>query len=659
MTGRTAGPTYGLGVAVDGGRRAALDGLRAVAVTAVVAYHLGGGAGSAVRGGFLGVDLFFVLSGYLITGLLVREHRDRARIDLVGFWVRRVRRLLPALLLVLVVVALATWWAARPETWSARRGDALWTLAYLANWHFVAAGEDYFAAYAGASPLRHTWSLSIEEQFYLLWPLVVVGCLRVRRELLAVVAGVLVVASAAAMAWAYGAASLSRAYYGTDGRVQQLLVGALLALLLARARRIPRYAGPAAFAALLLALVLASDAAPVYYRGGALAFAALTAVVVADVELRPDGGLARALSWAPAAALGRISYGVYLWHWPVLVLTPLPSGPSPAWWLTQALRVGLTLGLSVLSWVLVERPVLERRVPWVGGSRRRLAVGALGSVAVVVVAVLLATRLPSGLQRQLDDRADTPCPGESATRLVACVQGGSGGAVTMVLGDSTARALVPGLADQAGRDGTQLVQAAWQRCSATGLLVVPNGMSAPDGPARVCSAQARPAITAALARYRPAVVVVSEFWAHHQVLLVGGRRLAPGTPDHDRALRTAYLGLVDELGAAGARVVFVDVAPPGRSVGPVVAAGRPAGAATLPFSGRYVAGFDDLLAAVAAARPGRAATVSITDLLCPGGRCDAVQHGKVVRVDGVHVTAAFSRVLAPVLLARVERALAG
>ena len=659
MTGRTAGSTYGLGVAVDGGRRAALDGLRAVAVTAVVAYHLGGGAAGAVRGGFLGVDLFFVLSGYLITGLLVREHRDRSRIDLVGFWERRVRRLLPALLLVLVVVALATWWAARPETWSARRGDALWTLAYLANWHFVAAGEDYFAAYAGASPLRHTWSLSIEEQFYLLWPLVVVGCLRVRRELLAVVAGVLVVASAAAMAWAYGAASLSRAYYGTDGRVQQLLVGALLALLLARARRLPRYAGPAAFAALLLALVLASDAAPVYYRGGALAFAALTAVVVADVELRPDGGLARALSWAPAAALGRISYGVYLWHWPVLVLTPLPSGPSPAWWLTQALRVGLTLGLSVLSWVLVERPVLERRVPWVGGSRRRLAVGALGSVALVVVAVLLATRLPSGLQRQLDDRADTPCPGESATLLVACVQGGSNGAVTMVLGDSTARALVPGLADQAGRDGTRLVQAAWQRCSATGLLVVPNGMSAPDAPARVCSAQARPAITAALARYRPAVVVVSEFWAHHQVLLVGGRRLAPGTPDHDRALRTAYLGLVDEAAAAGARVVFVDVAPPGRSLGPVVAAGRPAGAVALPFSGRYVAGFDDLLAAVAAARPGRAATVSITDLLCPGGRCDAVQHGKVVRVDGVHVTAAFSRVLAPVLLARVERALAG
>ena len=144
-----------------GGRRAALDGLRALAVLAVLAYHFGGG--SLVRGGFLGVDLFFVLSGYLITGLLLDEHTRSGRIDLSRFWARRVRRLLPALTLVVLAVAAWLWWASGPQGWPARRVDLLATLAYVANWHLIDTGQDYFASYSGASPVRHTWSLAIEE----------------------------------------------------------------------------------------------------------------------------------------------------------------------------------------------------------------------------------------------------------------------------------------------------------------------------------------------------------------------------------------------------------------------------------------------------------------------------------------------------------------
>ena len=152
------------------GRRPALDGLRALAVLGVMIYHFGNGDASWLRGGFLGVDVFFVLSGYLITGLLLDEQVRRGTIDLVGFWVRRLRRLFPAMLLMLIAVAGWIWWATPPDSYPSRRSDIFWTLGYLANWHMIGSSDDYFAAYTTASPLRHTWSLAVDEQFYLVWP---------------------------------------------------------------------------------------------------------------------------------------------------------------------------------------------------------------------------------------------------------------------------------------------------------------------------------------------------------------------------------------------------------------------------------------------------------------------------------------------------------
>ncbi|WP_460447421.1 SGNH hydrolase domain-containing protein, partial [Angustibacter aerolatus] len=279
-------------------------------------------------------------------------------------------------------------------------------------------------------------------------------------------------------------------------------------------------------------------------------------------------------------------------------------------------------------------------------------------IALVAVAAAGCTALPAGLATQLADRADTGCPDEAPDRLDVCVQHRGGGSTTLVVGDSTARALLPGLVEQAGRSGDTVVEAAWQRCTVTGLLVVPNGMTAPDRPARTCHEQAVDAVAAALTTYRPDVVLVSEFWAHHQALDVDGTRLAPGTAPHDAALAAGYAALVERAAAVGARTVFVEVPPPGRSIGPYVAAGRPAGRETGAFDGAYVDGFDVLLRRVAADHPRDAVTVSVTDVLCPGGDCAGVQDGAVVRADGVHLTAARSRQLAPVLLQRVASALA-
>jgi peptidoglycan/LPS O-acetylase OafA/YrhL len=160
------------GLRTDLGRiryRPALDGVRAVAVLAVIGYHLG----SHLPGGFLGVDIFFVLSGYLITALLLQQRSRSRSVDFAGFWARRARRLLPALLILVTTVAVVTGHSASVATFSARRADLLSTIFYFANWHFIAVGQSYFAHFSGTSPLEHMWSLSIEEQFYLVWPLVI------------------------------------------------------------------------------------------------------------------------------------------------------------------------------------------------------------------------------------------------------------------------------------------------------------------------------------------------------------------------------------------------------------------------------------------------------------------------------------------------------
>ena len=668
-------------------RRPALDGLRAVAVGAVLVYHLGGGAGAVLPGGYLGVDAFFVLSGYLITSLLLAEHERTGRIDLVAFWGRRVRRLFPALALVLLACAGWVWWAGPVEQWAARRQDLLATLFYVANWHFAGSGEDYFAAYTGASPLRHAWSLAVEEQFYLLWPALVWALLslgrsrrrpggRSGRRRVAWAAGAGLVLSAAAMALEHAASTASRAYYGTDGRVQELAVGVLLALALRRLRaagHTPEHApdrwlrtAPLAGAAVLAAaFVLLPDSSALFYRGGALLVCLAVAAVIAGVELAPASPLGRALSWRPMVALGTISYGVYLWHWPVVVALPVTGTPGDAaWWLRQGARVAIALALSVASWHLVERPVQQGRMPWAGRSVPRLAVAAALTSALVAGVAVNATALPPRLATQLADRADSPCPGESSDPMVSCVKVHGPTRDVVLFGDSTARALDPGLREWASSAGSRYVQAAWVRCTPTGLLVVPNGSPEPDEPAQRCHEQARQRQLQVLDTERAAgrhpLVLVADFWSHHQGLQVGDQLVQPGTTAHAQAVAAAYRELVQEVTARGGRVAFLALLPPGPSLGTVVARGRPAGAGDpLAPGSQYVDGFNDVLRQVAADSHGGAASVDVSDVVCPGGRCPAVIDGTVVRADGVHFTSAFARRLAPVVLARADAALHG
>jgi peptidoglycan/LPS O-acetylase OafA/YrhL len=229
----------------------------------------------------------------------------------------------------LLLAAVAIWIAitALPFEFEMRRADLLWTLFYGANWHFIASGQDYFAQFASASPLRHAWSLAIEEQFYILWPLIVLTALvtlpRGFRFLAAICIGG-ALASTVAMAMLYDPGDPSRAYYGTDARIHQLFTGALLAVGL---RKRPQQSGGiaativgiAASALLLTAFVFLSDRNPGYYRGLSAALALVTAGLIWSVETAPSNVVAKGLSWTPARWIGQLSYGLYLWHWPVIL----------------------------------------------------------------------------------------------------------------------------------------------------------------------------------------------------------------------------------------------------------------------------------------------------------------------------------------------------
>jgi len=394
-------------------RLSGLDGLRALAVLAVLLFHADS---SLLPGGFLGVDLFFVISGYLITRILLNELGETGKLDLTQFYLRRMFRLVPAVVGVVAAVTIGSVLVWHDEL-TTLRGSALSGLGYVANWWLVDAQQSYFVSSGRPPMLQHLWSLAIEEQFYLVWPVVLLVFVAGPRWLkplrfgrIAWVAFGLAIGSALLMgliATRSGvpfAADSSRVYFGTDTHAMGLLLGATFGALAERAAfrqrkgwRVRTWPTDVLGCSALLALgILAfrvDQFMPGMYRGGFFGASALAVVTVATVSRR-GSLLGRGLDVAPLRWLGDRSYSLYLWHWPVIVVTRPGVDLAMNHWLVLGLRVSLPLGLAWLSYRFLERPIrrygamyLARRVNrrQVGGRRATLLPRVVGAVLLLVV----------------------------------------------------------------------------------------------------------------------------------------------------------------------------------------------------------------------------------------------------------------------------------
>ena len=404
-------------------RLAGLDGLRGVAVLAVILYHLG--LPHVAEAGFLGVDVFFTISGFIITALLLREHSRSGRLDFVAFYQRRARRLLPPTFAMVAVVATLSPVLA-PQAVQRLGSDIPAAFFYVSNWWQIVSKQSYFESFDSPPLLQHLWSLAVEEQYYIVWPVVVLGVLRsAGRRGLGLLSLGLAVASTLWMAWLYevqvDGGDPSRVYLGTDTHLMGLLVGSALACVFdpwqpagqrwgtARpraARPGPRLgpwavlnrgqglAGSLALAGLLLMIVGLHDAKPLVYRGGLLGAALLSAAVLV-AAVQPGTWVQRALSKPLMQWAGARSFSLYLWHWPVFVwLRPVGDDSTELLAVTAA-RLALTVLAAELSYRLIERPA-----PPVGpvapAWQPRAAVLAGSLVATLSTALVVWAPAPTG-----------------------------------------------------------------------------------------------------------------------------------------------------------------------------------------------------------------------------------------------------------------------
>ncbi|MGY1751669.1 acyltransferase family protein [Blastococcus sp. SYSU D01042] len=685
--------------------RADIQGLRAVAVGLVVAAHVTGWP----AGGFIGVDVFFVISGFLITGLLVRERARVGRISFRGFYARRARRLLPAALVTLAATIAAAYYVFLQGRFQETVTDVVWAALFSANINFARQGTDYFELTAAPSMVQHFWSLAVEEQFYLVWPALILLAFAVplargrhrpagqgdgaRRTLLLWL--VLGAVTAASFAWSLHAtaASPATAYFSTFTRAWELGVGALVAVSLTQLDRLPAPLR-AALAWAGLAVVLASallidERTP--FPGSAAALPVLGTALLLAWGSAPGGpGTRWALGSAPAGFLGAISYSLYLWHWPVLVVAGVLLTPDSALFYAAALAVSLVL--ATVSYYCIEQPVLH--TTWLlpgravghdrarGVFRRARAVGlgaavvaAAVAVAVVVVpresdgtaqveaaraaaaandvaaaeggpsltplqqeiqAATLATEWPEDLTPGFDalpgyltEMWAEGCLLTGPSNVDECRYGDPGATRSVaVLGDSFAASWLPSLRES-------LVPQGWAVQSLT-LGLCPN-IAAPvffeDQPYDECAEHREWAIGYILEQ-QPDVVVLSHSW----------RAALERGADKATVYREGLASVVERVQASGAEVVLLG-APPG-------SASLQDCPTSLNGPGDCLRGPSETFAEQVASEQAVAAETGARSIdpgawFCINGLCPSFVGSTPVYADGLHMTAEFSRLIGP------------
>ncbi len=619
-----------------------LDGVRAVAIVLVLCYH---GGASFLPGGFIGVDTFFVLSGFLITSILVREHGTSGHIALVSFWARRARRLFPALIVMVGAVLLWVHFFARgdyPELGS----DARSVLFYFANWHF-SSGASYVNLGSSPSPFLHTWSLAIEEQFYLVWPLLLLGAFKLglsRAKLLALTL-LAAAGSAVLMVCLYDPSQDPTAiYYNTATRAQALLVGAALAFAISWWTPAVRRLGSNLWGALAgvgcTGLVVLSATVTIggsfTYEGGLTLAALSAAALVGGVTLAGSSLAAQLLSLRPIRYIGRISYGLYLWHWPIFVgLDGARTGlHGPALFI---IRLVATFTVAVASFHLIEMPI--RR----GALRRSREMRIEAAVISAVVLVAAFFQPAAGAPVPLNEltAAFAFYPGQ-VPQLAAAPPGPP--VRVLFVGDSVAAMLGNGLRLVSPQYGIALDNMGLSKCSLEDSpfriqdSVVESPPQCADRPA---------AWTRELERVKPQVVV---FLARLDIVdrFESGKWVHIGQPTYDASLRTNLGHTVAVLSSTGARVVLATT--------PYYSSGETLDGSPWPEDAPWrVRQYNVMLRQVAAEHPGVVSVLDFNRIVDPEGHYQAVIDGVPVRsTDGVHFTWAGDFWLAPRILPQLR-----
>ncbi|HUC05206.1 MAG TPA: acyltransferase family protein [Acidimicrobiales bacterium] len=659
----------------------ALDGVRAFAVVAVMMYH--GGLGFAT-GGFMGVDTFFVLSGFLITSLLVGEWRESLTIRLRAFWARRARRLLPALFLMLLFVAFYASVIVPRGTYPALRLDSLATLFYVSNWHFILVSSNYFNETSSASPLIHTWSLAVEEQFYLVWPLVVLAVLHFARNLRWLLA-LSCAAAVASATWMYvlyqGAVNTNRVYLGTDTRAQCLFIGAALAVGLMLLTQREHQAGNLAQGELwrpptarwrlvcgVLGLIGAGASVAIWvttstvssfpYDGGFFLIGLATAGVILAVVGAPRSLVPRVLMASPIRYVGRISYGLYLWHWP-LFLWVNGARTGLTGFSLFIVRALVTLVVSMASYHLVERPI--RQGTFIRQARQAWVAVPTG-VGVVVVALVAATFGSSvgisSAQTNNTTTTTTSHPGGTSVTTTPTTAP-SGPAVRVLLfGDSVALTLGEGLGQPKVMNefNYSLSDKGILGC---GVVFGPEVelMGERDSTGSACNGTP----------YSPSEPLTSQPWPYqwlnamavtqpNVVVLLAGRwevvdRLYEGkwtnilNPTYAAYVKHQLELAADLVTAAGSHMVFLTA--------PCTDEGeQPDGQPWPEDNPARIAVYNRLVKEVAAEHPDTESVVDLNAAVCPGGHYTSKIDGVTVRMsDGVHfVPVTAGEFLAPTLM---------
>ena len=629
-----------------------LDGVRMVAVYLVVAFHARLGLWS---GGFVGVDVFFVLSGFLVTRILVRDLASAGRVQWRTFYARRVRRILPAALIALVVTAIAYSIVASPVEMADALGGFRAAFFYVANWFFIRQSTNYFAANVNTNPVLHFWSLAVEEQFYLAWPLLLGSAYflarRAGRYRWWVLRGVVVAAGVASAVAALhiGATNLDRAYYGTDTRAYQLLAGAALALspqLLALGARFRRAAGWASGIALAALVVFATSAFTMSAITRGIVVTALTGALLVALENARGGPARRVLSWGPCAYLGRISYGTYLWHWPVVVLVTHDYKPDPVQlFVTSAV---CATALAALSYHLVEHPVR------VSGflDRHKAPVIAIGFATSILTGALLMPVVLGSAHRNIAAAATDYLPLDYhdcyRKPVAACtVVNGTGPRVVLV-GDSIARMWIPAFTEIAQKMSWTFSVAVHAGCPWQRGLEFATG--APQ--IRDCQARQDDWYDRVLPAFHPDIVFLAQHGYDdpndpNAFVLADHQLVTAKSGNFEQVLIDSSDRSLGALRAPGRKIVIIEPVPDA-PFNPLncLSLGR----STAKCSFRASKGpspLERFFRSVDASRPD-VTSIDVDTLACPHlPTCDAAIGDTIVWRDIAHLTGAYARSVAP------------